>query len=42
MRDRETPLRLVLKRTAPTFIHEEDFDGANVIAYPVKQDKPKT
>lgn len=34
--------RLILKWTAPTFIHAEDFDGANVIAYPVKQDKPKS
>ena len=42
MRDRDTPLRLVLKWTAPMFIHAEDFDGANVIAYPVKSDKPKS
>lgn len=34
----ETPDRkLVLKWTAPTFVHADDFDGENVIAYPVKQ-----
>ena len=42
MRDRDTPLRLVLKWTAPTFVPAEDLDGDNVIAYPVRKDKPKT
>ena len=28
--------KLVLKWTAPTFVHADDFDSENVIAYPVK------
>lgn len=29
--------KLILKWTAPTFVHADDFDGGNVIAYPVKK-----
>ena len=36
----DTPERkLVLKWTAPTFVHADDFDGENVVAYPVKSKK---
>lgn len=29
--------RLILKWTAPTFVHADDFSGDNVVAYPVKK-----
>ena len=29
--------KLVLKWTAPTFVHADDFDGENVVAFPVKK-----
>ncbi|MDO5765110.1 MAG: hypothetical protein Q4P84_05370, partial [Elusimicrobiales bacterium] len=39
---KDTPERkLILKWTAPTFIHADDFDGENVVAYTVRRDHPK-
>ena len=36
---KDTPERkLVLKWTAPTFVHAGDFDGENVVSYPVRKE----